>query len=237
MRSLRKAVLGISLAALVATGALWAKGAHTSLPLIKTGQKVPGQKAAATSVSQTIITNIDHYESVDQQQYYHGRVTDPSVSWQEKCQLAIRHNRLALLSSDIGGSLGGTREHGSSTLEIHLLCPQEIAVVSVPADFVVDTAPHPDEVQPMSFDTDMYSIEGTATNAGIFASFHLVGGTGNGYKSPGHTSLIPASDGSLAIDSTFNIGYHLEFVGAKGGPLDGASGSLDSSILMKAVDK
>ncbi|HEY4587681.1 MAG TPA: hypothetical protein VII86_00555 [Thermoanaerobaculia bacterium] len=239
MRSRRNVILGVALGSLVVAGALWAEGARLSLPIIRSGHKAQqgNQKALMSSVSQTIIDNIDHYDPTDPQRYYHAKVTDPGVSWQEKCQLAIRHGRLALLSTDAGGNLGGTREHGSSVLHVRVLCPEEIAAFDVPADFVVDTAPHPEELGPMSFDTDMYSIEGTVTDTPLFASFHLTGGTANGFKSPGHTSLIPESDGSYAIDSTFNVGYHLDFVGAKGGPLEGASGTADASVLMKAVGK
>jgi hypothetical protein len=238
MRSRRNVILGVALGSLVVAGALWAEGAR--LPIIRSGHKAPkGQKAAAasSSLSRTIIGTIDYYDPSDPQRAYHAKVTDPSVPWQEKCQLAIRHGRLALLSTDVGGNLGGTREHGSSVLHVRVLCPDEVAAFDVPTDFVVDTAPHPEELGPMSFDTDMYSIEGKATDTPLFESFHLVGGTANGSKSPGHTTLIPTKDGSYAVDSTFDIGYHIDFVGAKGGPLEGASGSADSSVLMKAVGK
>lgn len=244
LRNTRNFALGTVMGGLLIAGAAWAGAVRSSsLPVIKPGKTVEGtQKAATTSgsvspLSRTIITNIDHYQSATQENYYHGKVTDPNVSWQEKCQLAIEHGRLALLRTDIGGGLGGTRELGTSTLHVMMFCPDQVADLEIPASFTVDTAPHPEELGPMSFDTDMYAIEGSATNVGIFASIHLVGGTSNGTKSPGHTSLIAADDGSYAVNSTFNIGYHLEFEGAKGGPLDGASGTIDSSILMTAVGK
>jgi hypothetical protein len=178
MRSFRNTLLGTALGVLVITGALCAEGVRTSLPMIKSGHKAPStQKAAAasSSLARTIISNIDHYDPSNAENYYHSKITDPSVPWQEKCRLAIQHGRLNLLSSDVGGNLGGTREHGSSTLHVRLLCPDEVASFDVAADFVVDTAPHPEELGPMSFDTDMYSIEGTATDTPLFASFHLVG--------------------------------------------------------------
>jgi hypothetical protein len=238
MRSNRNVVLGIALGTLVVAGSLWAESARTSLPIIRGSHKAPvGQKAAPSSASRAIIDNIDHYDSGDAERSYHSKITNPSIPWHEKCRLAIAHGRLSLLWSDIGGTLGGTVEHGRSTLRIRLLCPDQIAVVEVPADFEVHAAPHSEEVGPMSFDTDMAAIEASATDAGVFSSFHLVGGTSNGFKSPGHTTLIPTGNGDYAVDSAFNIGYHLEFTGAKGGPLEGASGSVDSSILMKAVGK
>jgi hypothetical protein len=231
----RNILVAATLGTLLVTGTLWAGSARISLPVIKADQKAVA--AAPSSVGQTIIDNIDQYDSSSAENSYHSKITDPSVPWQEKCRLAIAHRRLQLLSSDIGGTLGGTREVANSVLRVRLLCPELVAVVDVPTRFEVHSGPHPEEVGPMSFDTDMYAIEGIATNAGPFATFHLVGGTGNGFKSPGHTTLLPEGEGNFAIDSTFNIGYHLEFTGAKGGPLDGASGSVDSSILMKAVGK
>ncbi|HEV2851258.1 MAG TPA: hypothetical protein VHC97_00485 [Thermoanaerobaculia bacterium] len=242
MRSSRNVMLGAALSALAIAGALWAESARPSLPVIKKDRTahprgVAQKNVAQQNLSQVIIDNIDEYTSATQEQIYHAKIQDPQVPWQEKCQLAIQHRRLALLSSDLGGSLGGTIEHGSSTLRIRVLCPEEATVFEIPATFEVHTAPHPEEVQEMSFDTEMHAIEGSATDTGVFSSFHLVGGTGNGYPSPGHTSLIPAGDGNFAIDSTFNIGYRIEFVGAQGGPLEGASGKIESSIVMKAVNK
>ncbi|HEX6900633.1 MAG TPA: hypothetical protein VF789_12990 [Thermoanaerobaculia bacterium] len=236
MRSHRNLVLGATLSALIVAGTLWAGEARRTLPLIKAK---PSEKAAAAqqSVGQVIIDTVDHYESSDIEQRYHAQIADPNISFAEKCDLAIRHRRLELLSSDLGGTLGGTRELGRSTLHIRLLCPQQVAEFEIPANFEVHAAPHPEEVKEMSFDTDMYAIEGRATDVGPFASFQLVGGTSNGFKSPGHTSLIPARDGALAVDSTFNIGYRIVFEGAKDGPLGGASGVIESSILMKAVGK
>jgi len=230
MRSNRNVVLGIALGALVVAGSLRAGDTHSSLPVIRSGQQ------AQQSVSAAIFTSIDHYASAVTDAY-HAKINDPNVPWQEKCRLAIVHRNFVLLSSNAGGSLKGTQERASSLLTVQVLCPEPVAVVDVPTTFVVDTAPHPEELQAMSFDTDMNAIEGTATDSTVFSSFHLVGGTSAGYPSPGHTSLIPAEDGSFAVDSTFNIGYRIEFVGARGGPLDGAEGTMESSILMKAVGK
>lgn len=235
-------VLGAALGALLVAGTLWAGEAKSSLPLIKAGKKaqqVRLSKAAATNVSavsQAIVDEIDWYQNAVQASY-HSKVTDPSVPWHEKCRLAIAHGRLNLLRTDIGGSLGGTREVGTSILRVHLLCPEEIAVLDIPADFEVHTAPHPEEIVEMSFDTQMHSIEGVITDTELFSSFHLVGGTAHGYESNGHTTLLKDEAGNLAVDSTFNIGYRVEFTGAEGGPLEGASGSTEGSILMKAYGK
>jgi hypothetical protein len=233
MRSGRNFVLGLVLVTLAVAGSLWAESSGSSLPVIRGGQKT--QQLAAAS----IIYNTDYYEPIQKaaEEYYHAQISNPNVPLQEKCNVALRHGRLQLLASDLGGSLGGTRESATSVLWARILCPQGETVLEIPANFVVDTAPHPEEVQAMSFDTDMHSIEGKIADTGIFASFHIIGGTANGYPSPGHTSLIPMDDGSFAVDSTFNVGYRIEFVGAKGGPLDGASGTIESSVLMKAVGK
>ena len=232
MRSSKNVVLGAALGVLVVAATLWAEGARPSLPLIKSDQATENKAAAPA-----IVGAIDHYESASAENAYHAKIADPNVPWQEKCRLAIRHGRLHLLSSDIGGTLGGTLERGSSTLRVRVLCPEEVAVFEIPANFEVHSGPHPEEIQEMSFETDMHAIEGRGTDVGGFSSLHLVGGTSNGYKSPGHTSLIPAGDGTFAIDSTFNIGYRIEFVGAKGGPLEGSEGVIESTILMKAVGK
>ncbi len=224
----KNVVLGAVLATLVVSGSVWA-ASNRPLPVIEAQAA-----AASSSVSQTIIDNIDHYDSSGAQATYHAKINDPNIPWSEKCQLAIRHGRLSLLSTDIGGTLGGTVENGRSFLRVRLLCPEPVAVFDIPADFVVHAAPHPEEVQPMSFETQMHSIKGEATNVGPFAYISLVGGNANGFESPGRTSLIRVENG-YAVDSTFNIGYHIEWVGSPDGPLAGAKGSTDSSILMKAI--
>ncbi len=240
LKNFRKVVLGALVGGLAVAGLAWAgEGRSTSVPIIKAPRTVQGnQKVASTplTVEQVIINNIDHYQS-SSSAAYHAIIDNPNATFSQKCQAAIDHRRLSVFRSDLGGSLGGTREYGNSVLHFTLLCPEPVATFDIPATFTVDTAPHPTELGPMSFDTDMYAIEGSATNVGVFSSVHLVGGTSNGAKSPGHTSLIPADDGSYAINSTFNVGYHLEYVGAKGGPLDGVAGSIDSNILMTAVGK
>lgn len=246
MRNHKKnVVLGAALGALLVAGALWAGEAREtrpSLPLIKSGQKAQQftTKAAAptgiSAVSQAIIDAIDWYWPTAADNY-HSKVTNPSVPWHEKCRLAIAHGRLHLLRTDIGGSLGGTSEVGTSILRVHLLCPEEIAVLDVPANFEVHTAPHPEEIVEMSFDTQMHSLEGSVDGSELFSSFHIVGGTAHGYESNGHTTLLQDDAGNIAVDSTFNIGYRVEFTGADGGPLEGASGSAEGSILMKAYGK
>ncbi|HEV2845892.1 MAG TPA: hypothetical protein VG477_13650 [Thermoanaerobaculia bacterium] len=235
MRSYRNVLIGTALSALVVAGTLWAEDARRTLPLIKVDQKAA---AAPGGVSQAIIDVIDFYDSSDIEKSYHARITDPNVPWQEKCRLAIRHGRLHLLSSDIQGSrLGGTREVATSTLRVRLLCPDQVADFEIPANFEVHTAPHPEEIRDMSFATDMYSIEGKGVDVGPFASIRVTGGTANGFSSPGITTLKSAGDGVYVVDSHFNVGYRFEFEGAKGGPLEGLSGKIESSIEMKAVGK
>ena len=114
MRSHRNVVLGATLGALIVAGTLWAGDARRTLPLIKSKPGKPGttEKAAASNVGQTIIINIDYYESADYEREYHAKIANPNATWQELCDLAIRHQRLELLSSDLGGTLGGTREVG-----------------------------------------------------------------------------------------------------------------------------
>jgi hypothetical protein len=232
MRSYRNVLLATALSALVVTGTLWAEDTRR-LPLIKVDQKAVA--AQTSDVSRAIIDVIDFYAPVAR---YHATISDPNVPWQVKCELAMFHRRLHLLSSDLGGKLGGTREVGTSTLQVRLTCPDQEAVeFEIPASFEVHTAPHPDEVREMSFDTEMYSIDGSATDIGPFASIRLKGGASNGYSSPGRTSLKSASEGALVVESSFTIGYYLEFEGAKGGPLEGLSGKTESSIEMQAVGK
>jgi hypothetical protein len=237
----RNIVVAVTLGTLLVAGSLWAADRGNSLPFVKrTAADKMVRPGTSTSLEQQIIDSVDHYAPTraGRERAYHAKVTNPNIPWADKVTLAMEHNRLHLLSSDAGGILGGDRETGRSMLSVRMTANDRVyASFEMPASFEVHTAPHPSEVGEMSFDTEMYSIEGEATKVEGFDSIRLVGGTGNGYKSPGHTSLIPAGDDVYAVDSTFNISYRIEYVGAKGGPLEGLSGTIESSILMKAVGK
>jgi hypothetical protein len=169
---------------------------------------------------------------------YHAALKDPLRPLIDKCRLVLKHKRLACATSDLGGPLGWKLENATSEVEARLLCNGLDAPFSFDfpnVNFTVAVAPHSDEAEGQSFDTQMYSIEGVATNVPGFASIRLVGGSNNGYPSPGHTTLIPTgTEGVYVVDSTFTIGYRIEYVGAEGGPLEGGSGTIEGTATMKA---
>jgi len=213
-------------AGLLTAGGAWA----ATLPVVK-----PNAKGKVTSRMAAQAAN--NYSPATREQLYHARIRDPKVSWLEKCQLAMEHNRLQLLSTDVGGPLRGTLESGTSFLTARLYCPNSaVLTADIPTAFTVATAPHSDDPEGQSFDTNMYSISGSATDVPGFSSISLVGGTSNGYDSPGHFALISDGKGGYVIQSTFTIGYRIDYVGAPGGPLDGGSGSIEGSIVMQATN-
>ena len=86
-----------------------------------------------------------------------------------------------------------------------------------------------------SFQTDMLAIQGAIGSGDPdFAVFEIVGGTNNGFPSPGFTTLTQQSNGTFNVDSSFNVKYSIRFVGASGGKLRGFSGTTQGSVTMKA---
>jgi hypothetical protein len=171
---------------------------------------------------------------------YHAHMNDPRVPWVEKCKLILQHKSFTGIKIVYGGRLDGTLESAKSVLSARLYCNDVATPFSfdIPTDFTVAAAAHSDTAAGQSFDTNMDSISGTASDVPGFASISLIGGTSNGFNSPGHISLIPTdSDGTYVVDSTFTIGYRISYVGSEDGPLAGGSGTLEGVAVMKAYGR
>lgn len=245
-----KRLIGICLAAgvLMTAGGAWAQ---PNLPVVRADAK--GQvtaKALCASVNNysAVSTTTSSASAVRQKAAatdpvaaYHAAIHDPKTPLVVKCNLVIQHKRLNCASTDIGGPLGGMLEHATSEMEARLICKGLVSPITFTlsnVNFTVATAPHSDQAAGQSFDTQMYAIEATATDVPGFASIHLIGGSGNGFPSPGHTTLVPTADeGVYVVDSTFTIGYRIDYVGAEGGPLEGGSGTLEGNATMKAFGR
>ena len=85
-----------------------------------------------------------------------------------------------------------------------------------------------------TFNTNMELIQGSISGDPDFASFQVIGGTANGFSSPGTTTLTRQSNGTFNVSSTFNVGYVIKFVGASGGRLAGRSGTTQGTVVMQA---
>jgi hypothetical protein len=138
-----------------------------------------------------------------------------------------------------GGPLGGETETFTSTAVFQLTGTGALAgwhrLLTVPLNVQIATAPRTPGAPVQSFQTDMLVIQGSIGSGDPdFASFQLVGGTNNGFPSPGSTTLTRQSDGTFNVDSTFKVGYSIRFVGASGGRLRGYGGTSQGSVNMQA---
>ena len=137
-----------------------------------------------------------------------------------------------------GGPLGGEVENFTSTAVFQLSGTGTLSgwnrTVTVPLAVQVATAPRKAGASVQTFNTDMQLIQGAITGDPDFDSFQVVGGTANGFSSPGSTTLTRQSNGTFNVDSSFNVGYVIKFVGASGGKLAGRSGATQGTVVMKA---
>ncbi|MBW8878974.1 MAG: hypothetical protein JF614_28835 [Acidobacteria bacterium] len=137
-----------------------------------------------------------------------------------------------------GGPLGGEVENFTSTAVFQLSGTGVLSgwnrTVTVPLNVQVATAPRKAGAAVQTFNTDMRLIQGAITGDPDFDSFQVVGGTANGFSSPGSTTLTRQSNGTFNVDSSFNVGYVIKFVGASGGKLAGRSGATQGTVVMKA---
>lgn len=138
-----------------------------------------------------------------------------------------------------GGILDGEIEVFDSILDITFtgVGPLEgwTRTLSLPVRSETHTAPRKAGEPVQSFDTHMYRIEGTIEGDKDFEYLTIVGGTGNGFDSPGHTTLIQQKDGSWLVDSRFNIKFTGRFKGARGSKFEGLEDSFEGVITMTAV--
>jgi hypothetical protein len=139
-----------------------------------------------------------------------------------------------------GGPLGGEVENFNSVGTIRLTGTGALAgwtrTLSIPLNVQTATAPRTPGDPVQSFTTDMLRIQGSITGDPDFDLFEIVGGTDNGQSSPGQTTLTRQADGSFKVDSNFQVGYTIRFIGAPNGKLSGYAGTTVGSVNMATGD-
>lgn len=130
--------------------------------------------------------------------------------------------------------LGGPTETFGSTLELQLRGNGIHRDVPVSADCEVFSGPVNVGAKVQTFNTEMNRIEATLTGDQDFDYFHIVGGRANGYPSPGTTTITDQGDGTSFVQSSFDIGYRIEYRGAAGGRFAGQEGTLEGRVTMTA---
>ena len=138
-----------------------------------------------------------------------------------------------------GGPLGGEVENFTSTVVFQLSGTGSLSgwtrTVTVPLAVQVATAPRSAGASVQTFNTNMELIQGAISGGDPdFASLQIIGGTANGFSSPGSTTLTRQSNGSWNVVSSFNVGYTITFTGAAGGRLSGLGGTTKGTVVMQA---
>jgi hypothetical protein len=164
----------------------------------------------------------------------HAQITDP----QRRAEIRAEHYGLVVNQEYSGGSLNGKVEIGDSLVDFQVTGAGALEgfkyTITMPAKFEVHSAPNHPGAEIDTFETNMNRIEGqTSGGDSVFEYVRLVGGTANGYPSPGQMTLISKGD-QVEVDSFFKVGFRLEFKGAAGGPLEGISDSVEGSVTMRA---
>lgn len=138
-----------------------------------------------------------------------------------------------------GGPLGGEVENFNSTAVFQVSGTGKLAgwnrTISVPLATQTATGPRQPGAPVQDFATDMQRIQGSISGDPDFATFEVVGGSANGFPSPGHTKLTLQADGNYTVDSSFQVGYRIRFVGTTGGKLSGLGGTTQGTVNMSAV--
>jgi hypothetical protein len=214
-----------------ASALLLASLAMAGTPAAKEKRPVRIKKDANGTVSFKAIAVNTSYKS---EREVHAEVQDPV----RRAQIKAEHYGLTVAQEYNGGHLNGKVEIGDSWVDFDVTGDGTQGTfqhtIKLPARFEVHSAPNNPGAEIDTFATDMNRIEGQSSSGdGVFEYIRLVGGTANGYPSPGQMTIISRGD-VVEVDSFFNVGFRLEFKGAAGGPLDGIEDSMEGSVIMRA---
>jgi len=164
-------------------------------------------------------------------EYHSG---DPNIDLSDP-----RHRNFTGVVVDPGGIFEGTIDRFQSELDITVRGVNELEgyerTITLNLDCEAHAGPY-DKGEPfISFPTEMMRVEGGLQGDPDFEMLHLVGGTENGFPSPGHLTAVDQGDGTYAIDSTFQMSFQVEYVGAPGGALEGFAGVMEGIATVTAV--
>jgi hypothetical protein len=130
--------------------------------------------------------------------------------------------------------LGGISETFDSTLELQVRGNGVSRNIPVAADSEVFTGPINLGAKVQTFSTEMNRLEATLTGDPDFDYFRIVAGGANGYPSPGTTTITDQGDGTSFVQSSFEIGYRIDYRGSRAGFLRGQEGSFEGRVTMSA---
>ena len=138
-----------------------------------------------------------------------------------------------------GGILGGEVEDYLGTMVFEVVGTGDLDGFRRVITFTLGAQTHSgpripgDPVQ--TFPTEFFSLAGSlAPGDPDFLSLEILGGPAFGSPSPGMTTLTQLGDGTFNVDSFFDLGYSISYIGTPGGALGTASGSNFGNIQLRA---
>lgn len=126
----------------------------------------------------------------------------------------------------------------SGTLRLHMSGTGDLAgfsrIVEVPVEAQIQVpASHIVFSWGTTYSASFYDLHGSLVGDPDFASLEVQGGTTRGFSSPGWVTALKRPGGAASVDSYFDLGYQIDFVGAPGGELDGLSGSTQGTVRLE----
>lgn len=172
---------------------------------------------------------------------FHAELTDP-VTGRLEIGIGSIHYRFRNIVTEPGGTLGGTRETFDSTLTLDAANGDgETVSIDVPARVVTDTsrfnggqaAGFAHNIQ--TLEADMRALEVRVRNKPCFDFLEIVGGTDNGFPSPGTITLHPQGEGVWLANSSFDVNIRVSYIGSADGPFAGQSGTFEGTVTVEAA--
>jgi hypothetical protein len=139
-----------------------------------------------------------------------------------------------------GGSLGGTIVCFEAALYIDVTGTGELEGfnrhLAVPVEVEYHTAPRSAGLPYQTFQTEMYKLTGELFGDPDFCTFRVRAGTYYGLPGPGSMTLTDIGNGTLDVESFFDIMYEVEFEGCPGSQLEDYNGTTPGAERWEMVE-
>jgi hypothetical protein len=137
-----------------------------------------------------------------------------------------------------GSPLGGGLSVGNDLLTMEIFGEGAYAgyhrTVSVPVQTFINWGPEANHQVQQGRAADLYFLYGELAGDPDFSLLRISGGTGFGMPSLGHTTVEKQASGDYLLDSSYDLTYRVEWVGAPGGPLAGDSHTTQAVLKLQA---
>lgn len=157
--------------------------------------------------------------------------------------LLMRMNLRATPGADMypGSPLGGGLSVGNDLLEVEIFGEGAWSSfhrsITVPVQTFINWSPEAVHQPKQGRAADLYFLYGEVAGDPDFSLLRISGGTGFGMPSLGHSVIEKQPSGDWKLDSSYDLTYRVEWLGAQGSALAGQGGATQSVLGLQSGEE